>query len=58
MPDVFEAKYVSNALRYLIDQSKIPILLMVTVSNCDTGAYMHEADYIPCHLDDPNRFCI
>ncbi|KAJ8651678.1 hypothetical protein O0I10_012746 [Lichtheimia ornata] len=31
MPDVFEAKYVSNALRYLIDQSKIPILLMVTM---------------------------
>lgn len=31
MPDVFEAKYVSNALRYLIDQPKIPILLMVTM---------------------------
>ncbi|KAI9495403.1 Symplekin tight junction protein C terminal-domain-containing protein [Zychaea mexicana] len=31
MPDTFEAKYVSAALRHLAEQPKIPILLMVTM---------------------------
>ncbi|KAI8144483.1 Symplekin tight junction protein C terminal-domain-containing protein [Fennellomyces sp. T-0311] len=31
MPDAFEAKYVSAALRHLAEQPKIPILLMVTM---------------------------
>ncbi|KAI9323853.1 Symplekin tight junction protein C terminal-domain-containing protein [Dichotomocladium elegans] len=31
MPDTFEVKFISNALRHLVDQPKIPILLMVTM---------------------------
>lgn len=32
MPDTFESKYVASALQHLVDQPKIPLLLMVTVS--------------------------
>ncbi|KAI7872696.1 Symplekin tight junction protein C terminal-domain-containing protein [Spinellus fusiger] len=31
MPDTFEAKHVANALQHLVEQPKIPLLLMVTM---------------------------
>lgn len=39
MPETFEAKHVLLALRHLVDQPKIPLLLMVTVSRSRDVVY-------------------